>query len=157
MFSALARAIGQLSDPRTRRVLWKSMGVSIVVFIGLWWAIGYFLANSALVSWLWLDAIFDVLGWIATLLVTILLFPSVMSGLIGVFLEDVAVAVEARHYPRLPAVKGISIMDIAANTLRFMAVMIFLNLLLLPFLLLPPVFPFVFYSVNGYLLSREYF
>lgn len=157
MFSALAKAVGQLSDPKARGVLWKSMGLSIIVFIGLWWAIGYFLASTALVGWLWLDTIFDVLGWIATLLVTILLFPSVMSGLIGVLLEDVAVSVEARHYPLLPAVKGISVVDIATTTLRFMAVMIILNLLLLPFLLLPPVFPFVFYSVNGYLLSREYF
>ena len=32
-----------------------------------------------------------------------------------------------------------------------------LNIVLLPFLLIPPVFPFVFYGVNGYLLGREYF
>jgi uncharacterized protein involved in cysteine biosynthesis len=32
-----------------------------------------------------------------------------------------------------------------------------LNLILLLFLLIPPVFPFVFYGVNGYLLGREYF
>ena len=28
---------------------------------------------------------------------------------------------------------------------------------MLAFLIIPPLFPFVFYSVNGYLLSREYF
>jgi len=42
-------------------------------------------------------------------------------------------------------------------TLGYLGVLIVLNLFLLVFLLLPPLFPFVFYSVNGYLLGREYF
>jgi uncharacterized protein involved in cysteine biosynthesis len=47
--------------------------------------------------------------------------------------------------------------EVIATTARFLAVMIGLNLVLLIFLLFPPVFPFVFYAVNGYLLGREYF
>ena len=42
-------------------------------------------------------------------------------------------------------------------TFRYLGVMIVLNLVLLVFLFFPPLFPFVFYAVNGYLLSREYF
>ncbi|HIC29274.1 MAG TPA: hypothetical protein EYO85_07535 [Rhodospirillales bacterium] len=42
-------------------------------------------------------------------------------------------------------------------TLGYLGVLIVLNLFLLVFLLIPPLFPFVFYTVNGYLLGREYF
>ena len=35
--------------------------------------------------------------------------------------------------------------------------MVVLNLVMLVFLLIPPLFPFVFYGVNGYLLGREFF
>ncbi len=35
--------------------------------------------------------------------------------------------------------------------------MVGVNLVILIFLLFPPVFPFVFFGVNGYLMGREYF
>jgi uncharacterized protein involved in cysteine biosynthesis len=44
-----------------------------------------------------------------------------------------------------------------AGSLKFLGITLALNLLVLLFLIVPPVFPFVFYGVNGYLLSREYF
>ena len=45
----------------------------------------------------------------------------------------------------------------AITVAAYLGVMIALNMVLLIFLLLPPLFPFVFYAVNGYLLGREYF
>ena len=60
--------------------------------------------------------------------------------------------------PRLPAAGcGVARHRALVTTLRFLAVMVVINLALIPFLLLPPVFPFVFYAANGYLLGREYF
>ena len=35
--------------------------------------------------------------------------------------------------------------------------MVIVNMGLLIFLLIPPVFPFVFFAANGYILGREYF
>jgi uncharacterized protein involved in cysteine biosynthesis len=48
-------------------------------------------------------------------------------------------------------------METVVSSLKFLGVMVVLNILMLPFLFLGPLFPFVFYAVNGYLLSREYF
>ena len=73
------------------------------------------------------------------------------------FLDDIAAAVEARHYPELPPAEGLSMSVALLMTFRYLGVMIVLNLVLLVFLFFPPLFPFVFYAVNGYLLSREYF
>ncbi len=157
MIKAFIKAIDQLSDPRARRVVWRALALALVVFIILWMIIGFLLANTALFAIGWIEAAIDLLGGLATGMVTWLLFPAIISALIGVFLDDIAQAVEDRHYPSLPAAVGLPVAQAVMTSLRFLGLMILLNLMLLPFLLTGPLFPFVFYSVNGYLLGREYF
>ncbi len=114
MFSALAKAFGQLSDPAFRRVLVRSMLAALVVFIGVWIAAWYGLSWSgeALSGWAALEpgGIWDnVLGWVvgaagvvALLVASFLLFPAIMSIALSLMLEGIAQAVERRHYPGLP-------------------------------------------------------
>ena len=129
----------------------------MAVFTVLWVGIGFLLTSTVFFATGWLETAVDLLGGLATLILTWFLFPGIMSALIGLFLEDIAGAVEARHYPSLPKAKGLPATAAVLTTLRFLGVVIILNIPLLIFLLFPPVFPFVFYAVNGYLLSREYF
>ena len=160
MFSAFAKGFSQLGDPRTRRVFWIGILIATVVFGLLWAALTYFLATTALFDdgWLsWADWIIKFLGSAATLWMTWLFFPAVITLVVGLLLEGVAEAVEARHYPHLPPAPSARLLESFLMTLRFAAVLIFLNLLMLVFLFFPPLFPFVFYTVNGYLLGREYF
>ncbi|MEE9317499.1 MAG: EI24 domain-containing protein [Rhodospirillales bacterium] len=157
MFKAFSKAISQLNDRRTRKVLWLCIGTAMVVFTVLWVGIGFLLTSTVFFATGWLETAVDLLGGLATLILTWFLFPGIMSALIGLFLEDIAGAVEARHYPSLPKAKGLPATAAVLTTLRFLGVVIILNISLLIFLLFPPVFPFVFYAVNGYLLSREYF
>jgi len=157
MFGGLYKAMRQLGDPACRRVVVRSVAMAVLVFAGLWLSVGYLLANTALFAIGWLEAALDLLGGLATLAVTWLLFPAVVSAVIGLFLEDIAAAVEARHFPHLPKAEGAPLADAIAAALKFLAVMVALNIVMLPFLLLGPLFPFVFYAVNGYLLAREYF
>jgi CysZ protein len=161
MTSALAKAFAQLDDPRIQAVIWKSLAGALLAFlllgIGLWFLAGWLVAGFA-----------DWLGWLAhfgTVIVTIFLawflFPVGVTAFVGLFLEDVAAAVEARHYPGRPPARrqGLGVQAWAA--LRFAALAILLNLVLLPayllMLLFPPLYFLVFYAVNGYLLGREYF
>ena len=157
MFKAFSKAISQLNDRRTRKVLWLCIGTAMAVFTVLWVAIGFLLTSTVFFATGWLETAVDLLGGLATLILTWFLFPGIMSALIGLFLEDIAGAVEARHYPSLPKAKGLPATAAMLTTLRFLGVVIILNISLLIFLLFPPVFPFVFYALNGYLLSREYF
>lgn len=157
MFNAFSKGISQLNDRRTRKVLWLCIGAAMAVFAVLWVVIGFLLTSTVFFSTGWLETAVDLLGGLATLILTWFLFPGIMSALIGLFLEDIAGAVEARHYPSLPKAKGLPATAVMLTTLRFLGKVIILNILLLIFLLFPPVFPFVFYAVNGYLLSREYF
>jgi len=157
MFDSLVKSIAQLNDSAIQKTLLLSIAAAMAVFVVLWLVIGYLLANTAFFDWGWLDTIIDLLGGLATLIVTWFLFPGIVTAVIALFLDDVAKAVEAKHYPELSPASGTTVGESVLASLRFVVMLVALNIFLLLFLIFPPVFPFVFYSVNGYLLGREYF
>ncbi|MBM3542255.1 MAG: hypothetical protein FJX51_09415 [Alphaproteobacteria bacterium] len=157
MIRAYLQAIAQLSDPGTRRVVWIGGLSAALALAVLWGGIAFVIARTELFQWGWAEWAADVLGWSAALILALLLFPAVASATIGLFLEDAAAAVECRHYPGLPAPRNVGAAESLGTSLRFLAVTVGTNLVVLLFLVVPPVFPFVFYGINGYLLGREYF
>ena len=174
MFSALAKAFGQLSDPAFRRVFAISVFASLVVFILLWIAawLGLSWAGEALSGWMagqepggfWVGVfewLFGAAGLVGVLVASFFLFPAVMVVVMSFLLEDIAEAVEQRHYPELAPARGQPIAEAVMAALAFAALTLLLNLLALPLYLLllfvPPLNLFVFYLLNGYLLGREYF
>lgn len=157
MIKAFARALSQLTDSALRRVVWRGLVVAGLVFASLWLGVGVLLSHTTLFETGWLDTAVDVLGGGATLVLTVLLFPAVVTAVLGLFLDDAAAAVERRHYPLAGPPRRQSVEETIIGSLKFLAVMVGLNLFAFLFLLVPPVFPFVFYAANGYLLGREYF
>lgn len=173
MFAALAKSFSQASDPAFRRTLAISVAASLAVFVLLWilaW-FGLSWAGDALSAWLgeqdpgfWSEVLQWVLGGgavVGVLVVSFFLFPAVMVLVMSFLLEDVAAAVEARHYPGLPAARAQPWSEMIAGVLVFITTSLALNILALPLylllLFLPPFNLFVFYLLNGYLLGREYF
>jgi CysZ protein len=160
MWFAFTRAIAQFSDPAVRSVFWKALAIAAIVFVILWAAIAHAMEVLTFIDdpdLAWLEKALDVLGFLAVPLLSWLLFPAVMNFVIAWLLEDVAEAVEARHYPALPPGRELSFVDGLVSSVRLLAKMLVLNAIALVFLLIPPLFPFVFFAVNGYLLGREYF
>ncbi len=174
MFAALAKAFGQLSDPAFRRVLVRSVLAALVVFIAVWVAAWFGLswAGEALSGWVaaqepggfWVEVVewvFGAAGVMGVLIASFFLFPGVMLVALTLMLDDIAQAVERRHYPELLPARAQPLGEAVVAALAFAAVMLLLNLLALPFYLLllfvPPLNLFVFYLLNGYLLGREYF
>ena len=96
MFSAFGKAIAQLNDKAIQKALLLSIAAAIVVFAGVWSVTGYLLTNTAFFAWGWLETVIDLLGGLATLIVTWFLFPGIVSTMVGFFLDSVAKAVEAR-------------------------------------------------------------
>ena len=146
-----------MGDPAIRRVLWISLGLSLLVFALLWIGIGYLLSRTTIFEIGWLETAMDVLGGFATLALSWLLFPAVVSTTTGFLLEGVAEAVERRHYPDLSPARNQPLEEVLTSSVKVFSILLLLNLVVLAFLLIPPLFPFVFYTVNGYLLGREYF
>lgn len=160
MIDSLLKAIGQLTDPKFRRVLLLGVAGTIVLYVLLYLAAGWGLAQLRLFGIGWADRAIDVLGGIAVLVITLVMFPGVATLVLSFLLEDVALAVEAKHYPGLPAPRRQGVTEIAWSALRFTAVTVLVNLMALPFyliLLLVGIGIGLFYLVNGYLLAREYF
>jgi uncharacterized protein involved in cysteine biosynthesis len=105
--------------------------------------------------------LFGAAGVGGVLFASFILFPAVMVMVMSFLLEDIAEAVEARHYPALPPARPQPVGEMLRSGLAFAAVTVAINLLALPFYLLliflPPLNLFLFYGVNGYLFGREYF
>ncbi|HAA92850.1 MAG TPA: hypothetical protein DCS82_03925 [Rhodospirillaceae bacterium] len=172
MFKFLLKALAQLSDPALRRVMYFGILGSVLVFgtlaMGLWYLFDTIPAES--VPFLttirdWLGGSFE---WVSGILfaggigvLTFLLFPGVVTIIVGIFLEDVVKAVEAKHYPNLPAGRDQPIREIVISTVKFACLVLLVNVLALPLyillIFLPPLNLVLFYAINGYLTGREYF
>lgn len=158
MLQAFAKAFAQLDDPRVHRVLGFSVGLSLAVFALLWLGMGVVLTATDLVTFGWLEWLLDALGWVATLLATWLFFPLVASAFVALFLEQVAAAVEIRHWPSLPKAPGLPLGEAVQSAVRFLLLLVVVNVALLAVLVvLPLLWPVAWYAANGFLLGREYF
>ena len=158
MLSAFMRAIADLSAPALRRVVALGLAIAIACFAVLWIAVALALGQTTFFAWRPLDWLADLLGALAVLGLSWLLFPAVVTIVIGFFLERIVAAVEARNYPGTGPPRQASVAEATVTTLRLMGLSILLNLLVLPvYLFVPGLNFFVFFGLNGYLFGREYF
>lgn len=157
MIAAVFRALGQVSDPALQRVAGRALLWSFVLFVvlmaGTWWGV----ISTSFFGTGWLEWAADVLGWVAALVAAIVLFPGAVLVIISFMLEEVARAVEARHYPALPPPRAQPVAETVVVGLKFAGIAVLLNLIVLPLYFVPVVNIFVFTGLNGYLLGREYF
>lgn len=166
IFSSFAKALAQLGDPRFRRVLFLGLALTVALLFAVYAAVvmtvGWLAGDTMTLPFIgevrWVD---DLLGWsslILMLAMSVFLMVPVASAITSFFLDDVAAAVEARHYPALPPVPHLPWMDMLRDTLSFLGVLIGANLLaLVLYLMLPFAALGIFWALNGYLLGREYF
>ena len=162
----IGRALGQIGDPRFRGVLWKSVGLTVVALALLSWLsvtlVGYLVPGSVTLPWIGtVGFVDDLASWTtigAMLLLSVVLMVPTAAAVVGFFLDDVAEAVEARHYPRLPHVEAPGLGRQLVDSLRFLGLVLVANAVaLVIYLAVPPLAPFVFWVVNGFLIGREYF
>lgn len=166
IFSSFAKALGQLSDPRFLRVVLFGIALAVALLIGVYagflWLIETFSPGTVEIPLIGpVGGLDTLLGWGSALLMlglSVFLMMPVASAFSGLFLEDVASAVEDRHYPGLPPVARISLMDNLIDTANFMGLIIAVNVVaLLLYAVSGPFIPLVFWGLNGLLLGREYF
>jgi len=157
IISAYFKAFGQLSDPKTRSVVWASIGWSTAIFVGLFVALLVVMKVTTFITIGFLDSLLDFVTLLGAPVLTFFLFPAVVTAIGSLMLDKVVDAVEARHYPDRPVAPGVSFAEGIGPAIKFLGVTVGLNILCLPLLIVGPLFPLVYYSLNGYLLSREYF
>jgi CysZ protein len=157
LLKALVLSIRQLSDPAIRRVLVRCVLLAIATFVLLVAGVGFGLGALDPTGLAWLDGTLAVLGSLGAVVLAWLLFPIVIALSLGLFADEVILAVERRYYPDLPPAPGMSVAQSTFGAIRFAVVALALNLLVLPLYLLPGVNVILYLALNGYLLGREYF
>ncbi len=162
----ILKALGQLGDRRFLRVVVLGILLSLALlagaYAGLTAVIGWFVPDRFTLPWVgevtWVGNLLDWGSLLVMLVLSAFLMVPVASAFTGILLDDVAAAVEARHYPALPPARPQPLAGTIGDSLRFLGVILAANLLaLVLYLLSGPFAPLVFWSVNGYLLGREYF
>lgn len=160
LFESIVLSIRQLFTPSFRSALWKSLGLTLAMLIGLWFLLEALFSTLLLPflgPWPWLTT---ALGWLlGTGLVVGLgfLVAPVMSLFAGLFLDDIAEAVEETHYPDDTPGQPVPIGKSLAITLKFFGLVLGANLIALCLVLFLGLGLVIFFVVNGYLLGREYF
>jgi CysZ protein len=162
IFDAFLKALGQMGDPRFRRVLLIGVGVTFALLAGITWGVQLVLPDTVSLPW------FGEIGWLSSLLsgfilvsmigMSMFLMVPVASLFTGLLLEQVADAVEAKHYPQLPPANKVVFSDALIDSVKFFGLLIVVNMLAVVIYLLSTIMaPIVFWMVNGILLGREYF
>lgn len=158
--SAISRTVTQLFSKPFRSVLWKSIGLTIAMLIGLWFvleALASFFLLPLLGTYPWVStAIAWLLGTGLIIGMGFLVAP-VTSVFAGVFLDDIAEEVEKTHYPSDPPGRVLPLTQSIMITMKFFALVLVGNLIALVLVLVFGLGAIIFFVVNGYLLGREYF
>ncbi len=166
IFSSFFKALGQIGDPRFRRVMGLGVLLALVllvaVYVGFLALIDSFAPGSIEIPFIGpITGIEALLGWGSLFLMlgmSVFLMVPVASAFSGLFVEDIADAVEDRHYPGLPPVTPVRLGDSLVDSLNFLGLVIAANVLaLVLYIFAGPFIPVVFWAVNGWLLGREYF
>lgn len=168
IFGSFFKALGQIGDRRFRRVLFLGIGLTFALLVGAFaaflWFIQVTVGDQAVIPLIgevtWLN---DLLSWssfFVMIALSVFLMVPVASAITSMFLDEVAQAVEDRHYPHLPAATKVPLGESIKDTVNFLGIIIAANLLALLLYIIPVFTPFslfIFWGLNGFLLGMEYF
>jgi uncharacterized protein involved in cysteine biosynthesis len=172
MLDAAVKALSQILSPPMRSILWRSIGMALVLIVVM--AIGL----QRLLSWLatsgevWLEALLgpsfqttlNVLAWIVSIAASlgivfgaVMLMPAITSLVASFFVDDVADHVEREHYPAERPGVALPLPIAVAEGLKTASLTILVYLLVLPFVLFAGAGFIIFFIAMAWLLGREYF
>ncbi|WP_018182341.1 sulfate transporter family protein [Kaistia granuli] len=158
MLSAAWLALTDIWTPPFRSVLWKSLALTLVLLVGVWFGLQWLVVTFA--DWPsqpWIQTSVAIVTGFGLVIGLGFLIAPVSALLAGLFSDDIAQVVEQTHYPQDPPGRGLSFIDSIVSTLGFTATVILVNLVCLILLLVPGVNLVAFFIGNGYLLGREFF
>ncbi|MBM6594007.1 sulfate transporter family protein [Microvirga pudoricolor] len=162
LLQAAFAAARQVLSPDLRRILWKSIGLTVALLVLIWLVltrlVSYYLDHHSLsASYPALDGYAEFLTGFGLLVALVYLIPAVSAVVAGYFLDDVAEVVERKSFPGDPPGEALPMGRALLYGLRFAGLSLLVNLAALMVFLIPGVNIGVFFIANAYLLGREYF
>jgi CysZ protein len=156
MLKAAFRALEDVTSQDFRVVLWKSIGFAIALFIVVFLAVQAIFWFLTLLPYPWLETIVAIGAGLGLLVLFFFLMVPVTALFAGLYLDDVAAKVEAKHYAADPPGKALPTFKSIKLAIQFGLFVLLVNVLALP-LVFTGFGAIVLVVINAYLLSREYF
>jgi len=172
MLDAAVKALTQILSPQMRSILWRSIGLALVLIVVL--AVGL----QRLLSWFassgegWAEAMLgpsfhaplDILAWFVSIAAglgvvfgAVLLMPAITSLVASVFVDEVADHVEREHYPSERPGVALPLGLAMREGVKTALLTILVYLIALPFVFVAGTGFLAFFIATAWLLGREYF
>ena len=172
MLDAAIKALSQMISPPMRSILWRSIGLALVLIVVL--AIGL----QRLLSWFatygegWLEGLLgpswhsslEVFAWIISIAAgfgvvfgSVFLMPAITSLVASLFVDDVADIVEREYYPAERPGTALPFNQAVFEAIKTALLTILVYLIALPFVFLAGAGFLIFFLAAAWLLGREYF
>jgi CysZ protein len=172
MIDAAIKALSQMLSPPMRSILWRSIGLALVLITVL------AIALQRLLSWLatagegWAEGMLgpnfhtplDILTWVLSIAAGlgvvfggIMLMPAITSVIASLFVDDVAELVEQEYYSADRPGEALPFGIAMREGLKAAGLTLLVYLIALPFVFLAGAGFVIFFLATAWLLGREYF
>ncbi|MFT4119769.1 sulfate transporter family protein [Bradyrhizobium sp.] len=172
MLDAAVKALSQMLSPPMRSILWRSIGVALVLITVLAIGLHRLLSWFATYGEVWLEGLLgpgwhsslEVIAWIVSIAAGlgvvfggIFLMPAITSLVASLFVDDVADIVEREYYPAERPGVALPFNQAILEGLKTASLTILIYLAALPLVLLAGAGFLIFFLAAAWLLGREYF
>jgi CysZ protein len=157
MFEAALASLHQILTPPFRAVLYKSLGLTLLLLALAWAGLDKLALSMVAVAHPLLHTILTFAAGAGLVIFLAFLIGPVSILVTGFFIDDLAAHVEREIYPAGRIGRPVPPATAIGMTLRFALVSAVVNLLALLLLLVPGINAIAFFLANAYLFGREYF
>ncbi len=157
MIKALFNALNDLTSPEFRGVLWRSVGLSVVLFAAFWFGIEFLISTLTLFPYAWLTTALQLTTGLGLFAAFFFLMAPVTALFAGLFQDSISLHVETRHYAADKPGRPVAFMASLVMGLKFAALALGVNLVVFPLVFFAGFGAVLFVIANAYLISREYF
>jgi len=164
--TAINRSWQQMLHPKFRSVFITAISAAAITLALLLYVLNLYWPETMVSGWDWLDSYGGELSsagfWLVGTIASYLLFPGVVTMVMGVLTDKIAGAVEEEYYPNRLGDRQVPYGDLVISAAKLTLIMLMINLLFfIPYVILFFMggfgFILLFVAVNGFLLGREYF
>jgi CysZ protein len=170
MIEAAVKALSQMFSPPFRRVLFKSIGLALVMIVVIGIALTRLFSYMATSGAAWAEAgtgghaLWQALAWLLSIAATlgivtggVFLMPAVTAFVGTFFVDEIGELVEREHYPAQPPGRALPLWRALIEGLKTALVSLAVYLGAVPFLLVAGLGLVIMFLATAYLLGREYF
>lgn len=160
IYEATLKSAREIFKPRFRSVVWKSLGLTLLLFFGMWLGLQMLATNYLfpfLEGWTWVTTIIAWFLGAGVIFGAGFLLAPTSAIFAGLFLDEVAKHIEETHYPDQRKGTDMALGNSITLAIKFALLVVFVNLIALLLFLFAGLGIIIFFVANGYLLGREYF